>query len=393
MGLILNAKQLHDRLVVVMRFSRLPFRAGFFSFLSEGSMNPQRRQGFTLVELLVVIAIIGILIALLLPAVQAAREAARRSQCANNLKQLGLGMHNYEDTYKTFPASPGAPTSETSAGRYAQGWLAWSGLARLLPFVEQSALADRIDWRYRWDTNDTGTVNNSVVARARIAGFVCPSDPGANATYTAAMGPTSYGFSAGPASDWSTGASHPGIAVYNVETRIRDITDGTSNTIAMSELQIGLNSGQWTAGGKRIEWYGVTGTGNLERAANSAGRVWNNSAAHITQLNTYYQACLAMYDAGSGWNGSYDEQGRWWAAGRVYWGPYHTTLIRPNAGPSCDRDTSVTNIDIKEPSSYHPGGVQVLKCDGSVTFASETINQANWIAAGTIRGGETVGLE
>jgi len=353
----------------------------------------RRPRGFTLVELLVVIAIIGILVALLLPAVQAAREAARRMQCSNNLKQLGLALHNYHDTYKTFPASPGAPTSETPSGRYQQNWLAWSGLARLLPYVEQGPLHDRIDWNYRWDSDQGGSVNNTVVARARIPGYVCPSDPAADINYTANMSPTSYGFSAGPSSSWDPDQFRPGIAALNTEVRIRDITDGTSNTIAMSELKIGRNKGQWDPSVRpRDESYRIIMGNRLQRTANDAGRSWRAIPAHVQAIRTYYDTCLGMYDSGSGWNGSSDEQGRFWASGRCYWGPYHTTLVGPNAGPSCDVDTSVTDIDVKEPSSYHPGGVLVVMCDGSVNFAAETIGQALWIGAGSIDGGDESGL-
>ena len=352
------------------------------------------RGGFTLVELLVVIAIIGILVALLLPAVQAAREAARRMECGNNLKQLGIAMHNYHDTYKTFPSTPGAPTSETPTGRFNQSWLAWSALAKLLPYVEQEPLANRIDWRYRWDSDQGGSVNNSVVARSRIETYLCPSDGASNIQYTANMGPTSYGFSAGPSSSWDPDQFRPGIAALNTEIRIRDITDGTSNTLCASELKIGRNTGQWDPTVRpREEWYRVVTGSRLQRSNNDAGRVWRATPAHIQAIKQYYeQTCLAMFDSGSGWNGSSDEQGRFWAAGRVYWGPYFTTLVKPNAGPSCDVDNSVTDIDVKEPSSYHPGGVQAAMCDGSVRFISETIDQANWIAAGSIDDGDQTEL-
>jgi hypothetical protein len=92
-----------------------------------------------------------------------------------------------------------------------------------------------------------------------------------------------------------------------------------------------------------------------------------------------------------GWDGASDEQGRFWAAGRVFYGPYHTTLIGPNAGPSCDRDTSVTNIDLKEPSSLHEGGVFCLMADGSVKFINESLDQSTWIGLGSINGEERLG--
>ena len=161
----------------------------------------------------------------------------------------------------------------------------------------------------------------------------------------------------------------------------------------MSELRIGLNKGQWQtgAGTTRDPSYGVTGIPRVQWANNTAGRIWTSTPGHVAQLRTAYDGCLAMYDSGSGWSGSYDEQGRFWAAGRVFWGPYFTTLIGPNAGPACDYDTSVTNIDIKEPSSYHTGGVQAVLCDGSVRFVSGSIDQATWIAAGSINGNEALG--
>ncbi|GIW98636.1 MAG: prepilin-type N-terminal cleavage/methylation domain-containing protein [Pirellulaceae bacterium] len=354
----------------------------------------RKSGGFTLVELLVVIAIIGILVGLLLPAVQAAREAARRMQCSNNLKQLGLALHNYESAHKKFPANPGPGVTENVGGRYNQSWLAWSGLAMLLPYMEQGNLYNQANFSYSWANNNGGTVNNSVVARTRIPSYVCPSDRGANANYTADMAPVSYAMSAGPSSSWSVGAIKPGLSTLSVWTAIRDITDGTSNSIAMSELRIGLNQGQWVPGQlpRDPSYRVVTGT-PLEKAANAQGRIWQAVAAQATQIRAYYDNCLSMYDAGSGWDGASDEQGRFWAAGRVYWGPYHTTLIGPNAGPSCDRDASVTDIDIKEPSSYHTGGVQSVLCDGSVKFISENIDQLVWMSVGSINGGETVSDE
>ena len=353
-----------------------------------------RRKGFTLIELLVVIAIIAILIALLLPAVQQAREAARRTQCKNNFKQLGLALHNYHDTFNMFPASPLAGTVEAVGGRYDQAWLGWSGVAMLLPGIEQSTIYNQINWNYRWDADIPGvSTNNTVGARFRVPAFTCPSDPGASAAYTANLSPISYCLSAGPASAWSVGANKPGLVTFRGYTRMRDITDGSSNSIGMSEARIGLNKGQWNPAQRPRDssYRVVTGT-NLRRGT-APTTIFNNSAADIAVINTYYSACLAMYDAGSGWSGESDEQGRFWASGRAYWGPYMTTLVGPNKGPSCDADASTTDIDVKDPSSYHTGGVQALLCDGSVKFVSDSIDQALWIGVGTINGGEVIGGE
>jgi prepilin-type N-terminal cleavage/methylation domain-containing protein/prepilin-type processing-associated H-X9-DG protein len=357
------------------------------------TFKKRKIRGFTLIELLVVIAIIAILIALLLPAVQQAREAARRTQCKNNLKQLGLALHNYHDTHDTFVSNGVAGTTENNGGRYNQAWLSWSGLAMLLPYIDQAPIYNNLDFNYRWDSNRGGTQNDTKEgARARITPFTCPSDPGANTTYTGRLAPTSYTISAGPASNWSMRRNNPGFATLWKGSKVRDITDGTSNTIACAEAQIGLNLGRWDPTARpRTKWYRVTGAGRLQRANNTNGRAWTNTQANLDAINTYYDNCLARYDAGSGWNGSSDEQGRNWASGRVFWGPWSTTLVGPNAGPSCDNDNSVTDMSVKEPSSYHTGGVQVLLADGSVRFVSENIDQATWVAAGSIRGNETMG--
>lgn len=347
-----------------------------------------RRRGFTLVELLVVIAIIGVLVGLLLPAVQAAREAARRMQCSNNLKQLGLALHNYHDTYKKFTPSPVDGTTEDVGGRYNQAWLSWSGLAMLLPYVEQNNIYEQADFGWRWDANRNGNVNNTVVARARIQAFVCPSDPGSDASYTANMSPTSYAFSAGPASHWSLGSKKVGFVTYRVATKMRDITDGTSNSVAMSEQQIGLNRGKWDpAVTPRDPSYRVVVGSDLRRGSEWW---WRVTPADITAINAYYANCLSMYDSGSGWNSASDEQNRFWAAGQVNRGPWMTTLIGPNAGPGCDNDTSVTVTRVKEASSHHAGGVMTLLADGSVKFTAESIDQATWMSAGSINGKETL---
>ena len=362
------------------------------SLLSRSSGN--RTRGFTLIELLVVIAIIAILIALLLPAVQQAREAARRTQCRNNLKQLGLALHNYHDVYNTFPPNGANAPSEgpSCGGRFNQSWLTWSGMAMLLPYLEQANIYNQINFSNQWNCNADYPANYAA-ARARIPAITCPSDPGSSIRYTADMSPTSYGFSAGTNSDWSQSTVNSGFATLWKGASIRDITDGTSNTIAMSELQIGQNNGAYIAGVKpRVPYYRVVTGSRLEWANSTAGHTFDpRSPAHVAVVNTYYQNCLAMYDAGSGWNGSSDEQGRFWAAGRTYWSPYHTTFIGPNAGPSCDVDTSTTDIDVKEPSSYHTGGVTVLLADGSAKFTSENIDQVVWMGAGTINKSEVLG--
>lgn len=349
----------------------------------------RRIRGFTLIELLVVIAIIAILIALLLPAVQQAREAARRTQCKNNLKQLGLALHNYHDVYTMFPPSPICGPL-VSPGGAKQTWHGWSGLVTLLPYFEQANLYQQADLDIGWDNNAVG---NRAVSRTKIQSLLCPSDPGSGATYSAAMSPTSYGFSAGPVSSWSVGSRRQGLVSFRTGCRIRDMVDGTSNTIAMGEMKIGLNSGQWDPSLPVDNSMRVVTGSRLQKANNSAGRVFRSTAADLAVINTYYDNCRNMYNSGSGWHGNSDEQGRYWSSGRVHWGPWFNTLIGPNPkGPGgCDNDGSVTDTSIKTASSHHTGGVQICLGDGSVRFASENIDQGLWVSLGSIRGGETIG--
>jgi len=208
-----------------------------------------RKQGFTLVELLVVIAIIGVLVSLLLPAVQAAREAARRMQCSNNVKQLSLALHNYHDVYKTFPA-----------GGYGQRWtfdVSW--MARIMPYVEQNAAYERMSfvgdhpgWAY--DGVAGGAINGQAWSNVKIPVITCPSTPLetmcnagsymiARASYTGIAGATDgNGFVNGPyrwanCCDGVSSAiiSGGGMMVPAENVRIGQVTDGTSNTIAVGE--------------------------------------------------------------------------------------------------------------------------------------------------------------
>jgi prepilin-type N-terminal cleavage/methylation domain-containing protein/prepilin-type processing-associated H-X9-DG protein len=343
-----------------------------------------KRRGFTLVELLVVIAIIGILIALLLPAVQAAREAARRSQCTNNLKQVGLGLHNYESAYQSFPFRAGGTEAgsdpDSNVGRI-------SGWVPLMPFMEQVPLYEAIKTGSggfkpygppSWNTGFTPWIT-------AIPGLLCPSDPKISKTATE-PGKTSYAFSMGDSINlrsstydaFSTTARHRGLFWRKSGVRLRDITDGTSNTIAISERAIG-------AGGFNTIKASIV----VDTAA--AG----NPATCYSKRNN---ATSGTYSGVT----CYNNQGIRWAEG----GPMYcafTTILSPNS-PSCHDGT--TYYGIHTPSSYHPGGVVGLFADGSVRFLSETIDTGTaattgvevtsgpsqfgvWGAMGSKDGGET----
>jgi prepilin-type N-terminal cleavage/methylation domain-containing protein/prepilin-type processing-associated H-X9-DG protein len=210
------------------------------------------RRGFTLIELLVVIAIIAVLIALLLPAVQAAREAARRAQCVNNLKQMGLALHNYHDAVGAFPMSYIAfqPFTNGSSDT-SPGW-AWSTM--ILSQLEQVNLFNATNF---WLAVESPA--NSTVARASLNVYLCPSDPMPGGPYTvtnatgaalALVSPTSYAACVGnDLTDSTTGLNNDGIGngvmCRNSKIRIADITDGTSQTILVGERAWSINSGTW----------------------------------------------------------------------------------------------------------------------------------------------------
>ncbi len=348
----------------------------------------RRKRGFTLIELLVVIAIIAILVALLLPAVQQAREAARRTQCKNNLKQLGLALHNYHDTFTRFPAGVFGAGGQGPINNGSPGaWLGWSGMAMLLPYFDQAPLYNQANFDYYWDTNGSPApeANNRPVNRALISGLQCPSDPFGGSKPHSSSGPTSYVMSAGPATSWNTGTRKIGPFTLNSSIRMRDITDGSSNTIAMSECKIG-----GVTSVKRDNTWRVHTAGALANATGTGwSRKYSSSQANIDRILAYYDGCRGAWMSG-GAHANNDDCGRFWASGRVFWGPWFNTIMTPNAkGPHCDQDASVTTMDVKNANSYHTGGVQVLKLDGSVTFVTENIDHGVWINSGSIGDDET----
>jgi prepilin-type N-terminal cleavage/methylation domain-containing protein/prepilin-type processing-associated H-X9-DG protein len=350
-----------------------------------------QRRGFTLVELLVVIAIIGILIALLLPAVQAAREAARRSTCTNNLKQFGLAHYNYHDTFKCFVYRKGGtacPNGNTTGNCNRR-----SGFVSLLPYLEAGNMWDMVKagdaaagyppegpagW-FRWGPWDNPPET-----------FLCPSDGELPSLSTDRRGRANYAFSVG---DQGPGVrddqSVRGIFAYAQCTRVGDIQDGTSNTVMMSE-RLKANYGIRTAAPREI--------------AQDVGL-----AVGITGITTAPGVCLTTTD-GKYYNAGIQVKGRF---GSLYNDGQpervaFNTILPPNA-PSCTDDTNVNADSVNlliPPASHHPGGVNCLKADGSVSFVSETIdtgdltvaqpdsgpsNYGVWGAMGSKAGGESIG--
>ncbi len=314
-------------------------------------MLRRSRVGFTLVELLVVIAIIGILVALLLPAIQAAREAARRTQCVNNLKQIGIGMHNHHDTMKTFP--PGI-------GPYGCCWGTWQVL--ILRYVEQGLLTEEY---INWGGSDTVGVppgaptirygaapNTTNVTTKRLPGFTCPSDRAnapfgglTNHNYAVNFGNTHYGqgnLTSGNVTVTFRGAPF-GQAKFTAEPfkgrTMADILDGTSNTMMVAEVLQGQGS-------------------------DLRGFTWWGDACEFT---TYLPPNSGLPD-------------------RIYTAGYCNNM--PDQNLPC-AVSDATNPTMFASRSRHPGGVQVVLCDGSTRFVADSIDLAVWRAASTTEGMET----
>lgn len=348
-----------------------------------------KKKGFTLIELLVVIAIIAILVALLLPAVQQAREAARRAECKNKLKQIGLALHNYHELAACMPGSPVACIASATAGgpRSADCWLGWSGFSQLLPYMDQGPLYKICDFNRYWyrAPNADGATDNRIASNTQLGIFWCPSDPASNNQDGSPGGSTSYCLSGGPMSEWAGRNNSNGMFTLYKARRFRDLTDGVSNTIMASEVKIGNNTN------KKDDTFRVHTAGALTSVNTGNSRRFDNSQANIDRILAYYQACKAQL-ATVGNNGASDEIGRFWASGRSGWGPWFNTLMTPNKGPHCDADGSITTIDLKTASSYHPGGVHVLMADGTVHFINETIDHALWVGAGSIDGADKDGI-
>lgn len=332
------------------------------------------RHAFTLVELLVVIAIIGVMVALLLPAVQAAREAARRMQCGNNLKQIGLAMHNYESSHRVFP--PSAILSSIGA---INTNASWSIHGRILPYLEQGSLYDRINLSIAWD-------DQVVISGLKIPTYACPSDPRSDTTrdvspkLASPLFPTTYGFNFGTWLVWDPVRRQMGDGAFGPNSRIgfRDFTDGTSSTLMVSEV-------------KAMQMY---------------GRNEPPSGGPAAPAQTI-QAVIAKLPASFTWcrpNGHTE-----WPDGRVHHQGF-TTTAGPNArvltSAASNQCPALSDIDYTSQQeatsdtlptlamitsrSYHPGIVQSAMIDGSVRGTTESIDLSIWRAMGTRAGGEIV---
>lgn len=358
------------------------------------------QAGFTLVELLVVIAIIGILVGLLLPAVQAARESARRMQCSNNLKQLGLALHNYHDAHKVFPLNM-AGGGVRGGANCTSGFYSW--LTYILPQIEQANIYNTIDFNI--EMADSGTCHNvfaasiseshanAAAARSIVPTFLCPSDPAGHAN-AAAMG------TANPASDsyagnagwpsWSTGiagersapnAPYNGIismATPAVDVpwhpsrgiRFGDVTDGLTHTTAISERLIIQAQSVFEVRGEDPRALSHHST---ERPRSQAGIARNCELSHRDLFHSIFQ-------------------GRAWISGWTLTSPTFMHIYGPNSWNCHFHGGEGTGDNVVTPSSNHTGGVNLAMCDGSIHFVSDSIDQQVWWLLGSRNDGQVASL-
>ncbi|MBX6314151.1 MAG: DUF1559 domain-containing protein [Isosphaeraceae bacterium] len=357
------------------------------------------RRGFTLIELLVVIAIIGILIALLLPAVQAAREAARRAQCINNLKQLGLAVHNYISAHGSLPLGDyyWSGTNEKPAMAQAPGnggdRYSWGWTIPILPFVEQPALYNA--WNFCCGFRDPGgggpTINTTVMYN-QLSIFLCPSE-NASARPQPPFGALNYvGNVGGPGAIQSFSgvmiSAYWGNATQAPTTNcigLQAITDGTSNTAMFSERLIGVSGNPTVT---------LADRNNAKRALFQVPTSVNVNSGSVTGAMAVLGACKSL-PATTQSITSY-RSGQIWTIGHP-WGTVWNRYFHfgPPNMHSCDTTPSTFSglgggQGVIPPTSNHPGGVNVCFVDGSVKFIKDSVNLQTWWALGTRAGGEVI---
>ena len=340
------------------------------------------RRAFTLIELLVVIAIIGVLVALLLPAVQSAREAARRTQCTNNLKQVGIAIHNYVSTFQVLPFGKGGSYAPTFPGTpiYAR----WSAQSQLLLYLEQGNLFNSINFSLPPETPGmAGDVpfmppyqnpnrDNATASRSQVGMYLCPSD-----------GPTISGWAGGTnylanLSSWACDLSEnnpstvapnekaTGVFYYLSGVKMADVTDGLSNTAFFSEK--------------------IRGTGLRDPDARSDSLI----ITPVTSLDATLQACRSANPATS--TRLTYRQGMSWVLGEMCCTAYnHVDTPNKHTCAGTGFPGSMANMPMQvPPSSRHPGGVNTLMGDGTVRFIKDGVDLTTWRALGTRNGGEVI---
>ncbi len=363
-----------------------------------------RPAGFTLIELLVAIAIIAVLIALLLPAVQAAREAARRIQCVNNLKQIGLAIHNYIASYEALPPGgfPAYIPTQNNGNNSCPGVH-----ARLLPYIEQSALYNALNWSLPV-INDVapstyGPYANSTVSITRIGTFLCPSDSPPNWNLSSASQPlpnyrapgNNYFASVGSSLEFAsrqTSGPPNGPFSYVGEIgktmRLSDLTDGTSSTIGFGEWRVGDGNSSLISIPSDVVFVGKLPAGT----ARNNGTLSMPNPVLVASFPTWLQTCTTAQQL--------DRTNHTSALGEAWifdicGVSFGNVLQPPNPKfPNCDSSTVASN-SLQNPgmwglSSHHPGGANVVFLDGSVKFLKDTISPPTLWALGSYGQGEII---
>ena len=379
----------------------------------KSALRARRPIGFTLIELLVVIAIIAVLIALLLPAVQSAREAARRSQCTNNLKQVALALANYESGQGSYPMAYGQraawdPTD--SSGTFGDsGWGNWSPQAQMMGYLEQNAVYHALNFSVASaDGEDNGMQGTAIITK--VASFLCPSSsvaigtfyccgaiPGSSTpapfpgnNYWGSVGATPCPwFSANPPGIFSTMANGINQST-TVVVGIRNITDGTSNTICFSE---------WRTGDFNQNQLSIQDAINLRQQPVGAFGCWNASSMPGTGMaafTSFLNTCAGAAKGSLGTNNNKSNLGREWAQGMLGH-TLGTTLLAPNPNyPNCNMEPWGGDFDaptMVNMSSYHPGGANIALADGSVRFIKSSANMQIIWALGSKAGGEVMSAD
>lgn len=332
----------------------------------KSSFIPARR-GFTLIELLVVMIIIAILIGLLLPAVQRAREAARRTECMNNLKQMALATHNYEAQHRLLPTTSGTSTT-----------MAFSPHSHILPHIEQGNLQRVVDYTVPLTTGSGGsqTLNpaQQQAAQTLVTFFICPSDGGPVLFQNtgANFAPTNYMFNMGTGEltadgvqQWHMSNPNDGLFWYSSKVAVKDIGDGTSNTLLLAEGIRGTN--------QQTNTPPVTADEQVRAMVSMGGAL----------LNLTDSFCQSKY---TGNNFANRRGGAWiWGTG---FNCYFNTHFQPNQK---DYNCAINGMGWVKAASFHQGGVNTALCDGSVRFIANDINHGIWQALSTRNGGEILG--
>ncbi len=357
-----------DRGLTPARPRRIDLR---YRFVATKIVGRSVRNGFTLVELLVVIAIIGVLVGLLLPAVQQAREAARRMSCSNNLKQIGLAVHNFESAFGDLPQGWHDPPGPATNG--------WSAQARLLPYLEQVALASVIDFDQNYGNAFINVQGEQTkVATFRVPTYLCPSEPGDRMRFDSNGDPyhypLNYGYNAGIWFVYDPARQQIGEGMFaaNQSMRFRDCLDGLSNTLAFAEVKAwtpyfreAALSGELPIPGSTQEVCGLGG----DFKSNSGHTEWVDGRVHQVGFTaTFAPNTKVICDV----------------AGEAY--DVDWTNRREGVGQTERTYAAVTA------RSHHVGGVNVQLLDGSVRYITESIDLQNWRALATRAGGEVTSV-